>query len=147
MNSHWVEFMPKGHVHLKNVMFAPLVLEGKAVGLVGLANKPGDFDDVDAEIAAGFGELAAIALQNSRNLDEKNRIAQQREELIQELRTALDNVKTLSGLLPVCSICKSVRDDKGLLEAGGIIYRESLRCPDHPWPLPGLLEGALPRGI
>lgn len=116
MNSEWVDFMPAGHVHLQNVMFAPLVLDGKAVGLVGLANKPEDFDDADADTAASFGELAAIALQNSRNLDEKNRIAAQREELIQELRTALDNVKTLTGLLPVCSICKKVRDDKGYWE-------------------------------
>lgn len=30
-----------------------------------------------------------------------------------ELRAALQEVKTLSGLLPICSHCKSIRDDKG----------------------------------
>ena len=39
MNSEWVDFMPKGHVILRNVMFAPLILEGKTVGIIGLANK------------------------------------------------------------------------------------------------------------
>lgn len=69
MNSKWVKYMPKGHVSLKNVMFAPLNLDGKTVGLLGLANKPTDFTDADAEIASIFGELAAIALANSRYLD------------------------------------------------------------------------------
>lgn len=30
-----------------------------------------------------------------------------------ELQEALDKVKTLSGLLPICSWCKKIRDDKG----------------------------------
>jgi DNA-binding response OmpR family regulator len=30
-----------------------------------------------------------------------------------ELREALSEVKTLSGLLPICSSCKKIRDDKG----------------------------------
>ena len=30
-----------------------------------------------------------------------------------ELEEALDNVKKLSGLLPICSFCKKIRDDKG----------------------------------
>lgn len=77
---------------LKNVMFAPLVLEEKTVGIIGLANKPSDFSDNDAEMATGFGKLAAIALQNSKYLDE---------------------LKTLSGLLPICMHCKNIRDDKG----------------------------------
>ena len=33
--------------------------------------------------------------------------------LIVDLRKALENVKTLSGLLPVCSWCHQVRDDQG----------------------------------
>ncbi len=39
------------------------------------------------------------------------------EELVKartaELQSALSNVKTLSGFLPICSSCKKVRDDKG----------------------------------
>ncbi|MFW6332685.1 MAG: GAF domain-containing protein [Thermodesulfobacteriota bacterium] len=113
MNSIWSEVMPKGHVILRNVLFAPLVLEGKTVGLIGLANKPGGFDDNDAKMAEGFGELAAIALQNSRYVDERKKSETQRENLIAELRSALSEVKRLSGLLPICSICKKIRDDKG----------------------------------
>ena len=35
------------------------------------------------------------------------------ERLIVGLRAALSQVKTLSGLLPICSSCKKIRDDKG----------------------------------
>jgi len=38
---------------------------------------------------------------------------QERERLIADLRDALAEVKTLSGLLPICSHCKKIRDDKG----------------------------------
>ncbi|SHK22187.1 PAS domain S-box-containing protein [Desulfatibacillum alkenivorans DSM 16219] len=37
----------------------------------------------------------------------------EREHLIQELRQTLDQVKTLSGLLPICSFCKKIRNDEG----------------------------------
>jgi len=43
----------------------------------------------------------------------RNRAEQERERVILELRDALDNIKTLKGLLPVCAWCKSVRDDSG----------------------------------
>ncbi|MFH0727066.1 MAG: sensor with HAMP domain protein, partial [Pseudomonadota bacterium] len=36
-----------------------------------------------------------------------------REKMVGELKTALDNIKTLKGLLPICSSCKKIRDDKG----------------------------------
>ncbi len=37
----------------------------------------------------------------------------ERKKLFNELQQALSNVKTLRGLLPICSSCKKIRDDKG----------------------------------
>lgn len=34
-------------------------------------------------------------------------------KLVNELKDALVNVKTLSGMLPICASCKKIRDDKG----------------------------------
>jgi len=68
-NSQWTRFMPEGHVSLDNVMFAPLTIAGKVVGLLGLANKPGGFTDNDAHITQALGELASIALLNSRTFE------------------------------------------------------------------------------
>ena len=36
-----------------------------------------------------------------------------REELIRELQVALAEVKKLSGMLPICSSCKNIRNDEG----------------------------------
>ena len=40
-------------------------------------------------------------------------LVKEKEKLIGELQEALAKVKTLSGLLPICSSCKKIRDDKG----------------------------------
>ena len=37
----------------------------------------------------------------------------EREHLILELTEAISDVKTLSGMLPICANCKKIRDDKG----------------------------------
>ena len=87
-NSRWMAFMPEGHVHLRNVMFAPLTIEGKVQGLMGLANKPGDFTEKDAEMAGAFGELAAIALYNSRLLDRLQASEASMKSIIKELKQA-----------------------------------------------------------
>ena len=53
----------------------------------------------------------------SRNLQghmqARQRAEAERERLIAELQAALANVKTLRGLIPICSSCKKVRDDQG----------------------------------
>jgi DNA-binding response OmpR family regulator len=41
------------------------------------------------------------------------RYAIEREKLSSELRQAMDRIKTLSGLLPICAACKNIRDDQG----------------------------------
>ena len=49
----------------------------------------------------------------ARDITERKRSALERERLVSELQQALANVKTLSGLLPICANCKKIRDDKG----------------------------------
>jgi len=49
----------------------------------------------------------------SKNITERKRVELEREELIRSLQTALQQVRTLSGLLPICAHCKKIRDDDG----------------------------------
>jgi diguanylate cyclase (GGDEF)-like protein/PAS domain S-box-containing protein len=67
--SKWVDFMPGGHMRLDNVLFAPLVFDSSAVGLIGLANKAGGFDERDVDFVSALSDIAALALRNNRNLD------------------------------------------------------------------------------
>lgn len=48
-----------------------------------------------------------------RDISERKRAEAEREKLIRELQQAISEVKTLSGLLPICAACKRVRDDGG----------------------------------
>ncbi|MEI9866633.1 MAG: PAS domain S-box protein [Limisphaerales bacterium] len=47
------------------------------------------------------------------NITADKQRAIEREKLIADLQKALADVKTLSGLLPICAGCKSIRDDHG----------------------------------
>ena len=49
----------------------------------------------------------------ARDISEQKKFEREKEQLIAELEKSLNNVKTLSGLLPICANCKKVRDDKG----------------------------------
>jgi DNA-binding NarL/FixJ family response regulator len=44
---------------------------------------------------------------------ERKKVQEEREQLIEKLQNALAQVKQLSGLLPICASCKSIRDDRG----------------------------------
>jgi len=58
------------------------------------------------ELKKAHNDLIAIY----RQLEHKNI---ELEKLNQDLQHALAEVKTLSGLLPICANCKKIRDDKG----------------------------------
>ena len=66
-NSSWMDLMPSGHVDLDSVLFAPLNLDQRVVGLLGLANKSGGFSDADAQLAGELSEFVALALKTSRD--------------------------------------------------------------------------------
>ncbi len=53
----------------------------------------------------------------ARDITRRKAEEQERLRLIQELTDALAQVKTLSGLLPICASCKKIRNDNGYWEA------------------------------
>ena len=48
----------------------------------------------------------------ARDITEIKRAQEERDALLRDLQAALAEVKTLQGFLPMCSYCKSIRDDK-----------------------------------
>jgi PAS domain S-box-containing protein len=92
--SEWAAYLPQGHAKIDNVLFAPLTINGIVVGLLGLANKPGGFSESDVHLASAFGELAAIALLNSRTLE----ALQANEERFRAVaQTATDAIITIDS--------------------------------------------------
>lgn len=57
--------------------------------------------------------LELIGRVRVREREQRARLEAQVKERTRALEQALSEVKTLSGLLPICSSCKKIRDDKG----------------------------------
>lgn len=54
-----------------------------------------------------------LLIRSMRYAIERKKLEIEREKMILELQDALAKIKTLRGLLPICSFCKKIRDDKG----------------------------------
>jgi DNA-binding NarL/FixJ family response regulator len=67
----------------------------------------------------------------------KHKSDKEKKELIEKLQEALNKVKILSGLLPICASCKKIRDDDGywqqietyIAEHSDLEFTHGL-CPD-----------------
>ena len=79
------------------------------------AIKAGALDYVvkSAEAFATMPRTVERALREWKLLTERREAVAAQKHLIAQLEEALSKVKTLSGLLPICSACKKIRDDKG----------------------------------
>ena len=61
--------------------------------------------DKDGNITADLVMISEVT--------ELRRFEDERKKLIRELKEALAKIQTLRGLVPICSSCKKIRDDKG----------------------------------
>ncbi|MFH2091214.1 MAG: PAS domain-containing protein [Pseudomonadota bacterium] len=59
------------------------------------------------------GKNTLTVLEVSKNVTDRILAEKEKEKLIRELKLALSDIKMLRGLLPICSHCKKIRDDKG----------------------------------
>lgn len=91
-------------------------------------------------LSLAFGlSIVVVILLVKENMasTERKRAEEKQKSLILELQKALAEVKTLSGMLPICASCKKVRDDKGywqqiesyLLDHSETKFSHSL-CPE-----------------
>ena len=58
-------------------------------------------------------ELSKANQELREQIAEREKAEKNLSEMVGELQEALAKVKALSGLLPICSSCKKIRDDKG----------------------------------
>lgn len=60
-----------------------------------------------------FLDLDKANTDLSNEVAVRTKIQQENELLIDELTHALEEIKTLKGIIPICSYCKKIRDEKG----------------------------------
>ncbi len=81
-----------------------------------------------------------------KNRELETRVVERTSELVEEKRKvedALAEVKTLSGMLPICSACKNVRDDRGYWERIEIYIRDRSEAEFTHGLCPDCVEGYL----
>jgi len=90
----------------------PLVSRGRALGALLLGNElvADTFPRERMSAVEIMTMQAAVALDNA---DLYSSLENKVRERTAELEDALRNVRRLQGLIPICSSCKKVRDDKG----------------------------------
>ena len=74
------------------------IVEGLEAGADDYLSKPYDTAELLARIEVGRRMLEMQARLNQK---------------IEELQEALEHIRTLQGILPICSFCKKIRDDQG----------------------------------
>ena len=70
-------------------------------------------NELENRVEERTDELLQVNRMLQEDIAERKKIEEEKGKLIVELRNALDKVKQLNGLLPICSSCKKIRDDKG----------------------------------
>jgi len=58
------------------------------------------------------GEVLALAVIG-HDITERKKVEEALKEEHRRLQQALDEVRTLRGIVPICAHCKKIRDDKG----------------------------------
>ncbi len=119
---HIIRHTPVPVVVLTAYESADLVNQASDAGAGAYLVKPPDDHEIDRAIT--------IAITRFKDLMELRR-------LNAELQAALDHVKQLSGLLPICANCKKIRDDAGYWQEVEVYFRDHAEvefshslCPD-----------------
>ena len=94
----------------------------KQQGHVDLAGKDLEFERMQADLRRAQALLedeikcAKLIFCICRDITSRKKAEKEREDLIKRLQESLAEIRTLRKILPLCSFCKKVRDDKGYWE-------------------------------
>ncbi|HHN63737.1 MAG TPA: response regulator [Nitrospirae bacterium] len=84
------------------------------------------------------GEITSQMIERSIRYSIKHKESEaEKDRLIEELKEAMNRIKTLSGLIPICASCKKIRDDRGYWQQVEAFIQEHTEaefshgiCPD-----------------
>lgn len=106
--------LPAFRSGLRSMLSFPLISGNQVIGALHFRSKQiKAYGDRDLSLGERIANQIAGAIANAQLFTELKRAEEEREKLILSLQKALSEVKALSGLLPICSSYKRIRDDRG----------------------------------
>lgn len=78
--------------------------------------KDGTILDVEVSNNGILFEGEKYVLCICRDITERKRTEKERDRLLRDLRQAMAEIRTLKGILPICSFCNKIRNEKGRWE-------------------------------
>lgn len=109
--------LPAGHVPVVRDLSVPVFEDGEVVAVLGVGNKEEPYDDRDVELTQLLAStIWGIVVRKRAHEHLREQVDARTRELEQrnrDLKQALADVHTLSGIVPICSYCKKIRDDEG----------------------------------
>jgi len=106
---------------LKTIRRSVLICNILSVGLIVLFLILGMFvarrlDENIAEKEHNRHFLRIVNLDLKEQIEQRLKAEQEKEQVIAELQQSLEKINVLSGLVPICSFCKNIRNDAGYWE-------------------------------
>ena len=99
---------------IRSFLTVPLFYRKVVIGALHFrTNQSKAYKDRHLKLAERIGDQISGMIANAQLFIELKRAEEAREKLICELQEALASIKILRGMLPICSSCKKIRDDKG----------------------------------
>lgn len=78
-------------------------------------NKDGEtcFVEVSSSVVRNSAGKVDGRMASFVDISRRKQLEVEQQTLIQKLQDALEKIKTLRGLIPICAACKNIRDDQG----------------------------------
>jgi len=96
-------------LYVQRTIVRPLVNMSKSI-----VNARHDLHGSEINIKSTHDEIRILISEFIQLLQEIRDQDRRKDDLISQLRIAINEVKTLQGIIPICSHCKEIRNDKGL---------------------------------
>lgn len=100
---------------------ATLMTDGQALGTLCVVDRvPRELGAEQLEALRALSRQVVAQLELRRNLKHlekalaaRDRLEAEKERVLHELQSAISNIRTLEGLLPICLSCKKIQDQRG----------------------------------
>ncbi len=97
-------------------IIAELQSNGKWSSEIQAKKKDGTIFDVQVFAATVYDNdgIPVSLMSSSIDISERKKAEEEKENLIIELKSAVEEISTLRGIIPICAQCKNIRDDRGI---------------------------------